>query len=232
MSDNKRILTPRLVLILLIFIVGVPMLPLLISWQWDWWEAWAYVIVNILSFVASRYLASRKNPDLMVERGRFMEHNNTEPWDKRLSPLLGIGSALIPLTVGLDTLFGRPVHFVLWVRLLALALMIAGYFLGSYALVANRYFSGMVRIQADREHQVVTARPYRWIRHPGYAGALLSYLATPFLLQSLWSIIPVLMTLGILVVRTVLEDRTLQEKLEGYCKYAQEVQYRLLPGIW
>ncbi len=34
------------------------------------------------------------------------------------------------------------------------------------------------------------------------------------------------------VVRTVLEDRTLQNELTGYSDYAQKVRYRLLPGVW
>jgi protein-S-isoprenylcysteine O-methyltransferase Ste14 len=33
-------------------------------------------------------------------------------------------------------------------------------------------------------------------------------------------------------VRTALEDKALQDELEGYREYAQMVKYRLLPGIW
>ncbi len=219
-------------MILLFFIVCVPMLPLLISWSWGWWEAWAYAVVNIFGFVISRYLAGRENPDLIKERGKFLKHANTEAWDKSFSLLLGVVGSLIPLTAGLDARFGGTIHFVLGIRLLALALMIAGYAFGSYALLANRNFSGVVRIQSDRGHRVVTSGPYRWVRHPGYAGALLSYLATPFLLESLWTLVPALFALGILVARTAREDCTLQEKLEGYREYAGKVKYRLFPGVW
>jgi hypothetical protein len=74
---------------LLIFIVFVPMLPLISSWQWDWWEAWVYAAVNIFGFVISRYLAGCRNPDLLVECSQFLQHPNLEKWDKTLSPLLG-----------------------------------------------------------------------------------------------------------------------------------------------
>lgn len=232
MSEKEKVLTLRVFLILLVFIVVVPMLPLLISWEWGRWEAWAYAGVNILGFVVSRALASREHPDLLAERGKFLQHENPEPWDKILSPLMGLAGGLIPLVAGLDARFGSGFSFPLWVRLAALGLLIAGYVLGSYALIANRYFSGMVRIQSDRGHQVVTSGPYRWMRHPGYAGGLLSFLATPFLLESLWILIPVVVVSMILVLRTALEDRTLQEKLEGYREYAEEVPYRLIPGIW
>lgn len=35
-----------------------------------------------------------------------------------------------------------------------------------------------------------------------------------------------------LVVRTVLEDKTLQAELEGYKQYAARVRYRLIPDVW
>jgi protein-S-isoprenylcysteine O-methyltransferase Ste14 len=104
--------------------------------------------------------------------------------------------------------------------------------LGSYALIENRFFSGMVRIQSDRGHQVVSGGPYRWIRHPGYAGGLLTYLATPFLLDSSWAVIPAVLTAIVLLVRTRLEDTTLSNELPGYSDYARRVRFRILPGIW
>jgi protein-S-isoprenylcysteine O-methyltransferase Ste14 len=89
-----------------------------------------------------------------------------------------------------------------------------------------------VRIQTDRGHTVATGGPYRFVRHPGYAGGLALTLATPFLLGSWPALIPAVALMGILVVRTVLEDRTLRRELPGYVEYAGRVRYRLLPGIW
>jgi len=34
------------------------------------------------------------------------------------------------------------------------------------------------------------------------------------------------------VIRTVLEDKTLQDELPDYREYAQYVRYRLVPGIY
>ena len=90
----------------------------------------------------------------------------------------------------------------------------------------------MVRIQTERGHQVISTGPYRWVRHPGYAGALITYLATPFFLDSIWALLPALFLMVVLVVRTSLEDRTLQEELTGYREYAGRVRFRLLPGVW
>jgi protein-S-isoprenylcysteine O-methyltransferase Ste14 len=118
------------------------------------------------------------------------------------------------------------------VKLLALAFILAGYALGSYALIENRYFSGMVRIQRDRDHHVVSSGPYRWVRHPGYTGAMLTYWATPVFLDALGAFLPVVFITVVLGIRTKLEDETLQEELDGYQAYTERVKYRLLPGVW
>jgi protein-S-isoprenylcysteine O-methyltransferase Ste14 len=232
MINRPKLLTPKIMAQLLVFIVIVPLLPLLISWHWHWWEAWVYALIAIGGFVISRALAARRHADLLEERGRMLDHPDAKAWDKLLSPLVGLGGGLIPLTAGLDARFGPSADFSLPIELAALVVILAGYALGSYALMENRFFSGMVRIQTDRGHRVVSSGPYTWVRHPGYAGALLTYLATPLLLDSVWAFLPVVLLLIVLVVRTRLEDQTLQAELPGYSEYARRVRYRLLPGIW
>jgi protein-S-isoprenylcysteine O-methyltransferase Ste14 len=74
--------------------------------------------------------------------------------------------------------------------------------------------------------------PYKFVRHPGYAGALVDGLATPLVLGSLWGLVATVALVILLVIRTALEDQTLLEELAGYRSYVQETQYRLLPGIW
>ncbi|MCP4416011.1 MAG: isoprenylcysteine carboxylmethyltransferase family protein [Chloroflexi bacterium] len=232
MDNQPKAISPRVIILMLFFIVVIPLLPLLISWRWDWWEAWVYAIVSILGFAISRGLAARQHPDLLAERARFMQHEDAKSWDKLLAPLVGLGGGLISLVAGLDALFNWSSPFSLSVKILSLVIILAGYAWGSYALIENRFFSGMVRIQTERGHHVISSGPYRWTRHPGYAGALLTYLATPFFLDSRWAFLPTLFIIVALVIRTRLEDATLQDELEGYSDYAKRVRYRLLPGIW
>ena len=231
---NKQapVFTPRLLVQLLVFVIIVPFLPLLISRQWDWAAAWIYALVSISGFVISRWLAARRHPDLLAERARFLDQEDAKSWDKIMAPVVGLGSALVPLAAGLDALWGTSHPFGLTAEILALFALIAGYALGTYALMENRFFSGMVRIQHERGHQVVSSGPYHWVRHPGYAGALLNYLATPIFLNTPWAFLPSLFLSVVLIIRTNLEDKTLQEELTGYAEYAKEVRYRLLPGIW
>ena len=100
------------------------------------------------------------------------------------------------------------------------------------AMAVNNYFSLVVRIQKGRGHTVVTGGPYRTMRHPGYVGGILFQLGTPFLLGTLWALIPAGLAALLLVVRTALEDRTLLNELDGYREYAQQTRCRLLPGVW
>ena len=232
MTSQPKIISPRVIVQYLFLVVVIPFLPLLISGRWDWWEAWVYAIISILGFAISRVRSTRRHPDLIAERARYMQHENAKPWDKRLAPLLGLGGILIMVVAGMDALFGWSPTFSLPLKILALLIILAGYALGSYALIENRFFSGMVRLQTDRGHQVVSSGPYRWMRHPGYAGALLTYLATPLFLDSLWAFLPTVLITIVLVIRTALEDRFLQDELEGYRDYARRVRDRLLPGVW
>jgi len=232
MDNQIKSLTPSYVIQLLLFIIVIPFLPLLISWSWDWWEAWVYGFINVLGFAISRAIVAKRNPDLISERAQFMKHENVFNWDKILAPLVVLGGGFIPLVAGLDELLKWSPAFSIHIKIIALAIILTGYIWGSYALIQNRFFSGMVRIQSDRGHQVITSGPYRWMRHPGYAGAIWTYLASPLFLDSGWAFIPAVFLVIVLVIRTSLEDKVLQAELEGYSEYADKVRYRLFPGVW
>lgn len=234
MGNAKKTLTVRTIIQSFVFIVLIPFLPLLITWDWGWWEGWAYALILIIGFIISRVLVATRHPDLLAERAKFAEHQDVKSWDKVLSRLVGLAGALIPLTAGLDVRDGWSAsQFGLGWKLFAILVIVLGYALGTWAMMENRFFSGVVRIQKERGQHVVDSGPYSWIRHPGYTGGLLSYFATPILLDSLWTFIIVAIFTGILVYRTALEDRTLQEELPGYKEYAtQKTKYRLIPGIW
>lgn len=99
-------------------------------------------------------------------------------------------------------------------------------------MIVNRFFSAVVRLQTDRGHHVVTAGPYRIVRHPGYVGIIVGCMCSPIALGSWLAAVPMVPCLALFVRRTVLEDRFLRENLDGYADYANRVRYRLLPGLW
>jgi len=232
MSETKRTFTLRALIQVTLVVVVAPFIPLIISGQWNWWQAWVYAIASIFAFIISRIFVNRRHPDLLAERARFTSAKDTKPWDKVLAPMVGLGSILILVVSGLDKYYGWTPASSPTLNLIALFGIIFGYAFSSWALIENRFFSGMVRIQTERGHHVVTTGPYRIVRHPGYAGGLFGYIFIPLLLDSCWAWIPTIL-LGIaLVIRTALEDKTLQKELPGYKEYAQKTKYRLLPGVW
>ncbi|MEW5719965.1 MAG: isoprenylcysteine carboxylmethyltransferase family protein [Chloroflexota bacterium] len=199
----------------------------------DWWEAWVMLAVLVFTTVASRVILFRTHPELAAERARGADEQNVKSWDKRLMPIVAIyGPFLMWLVAGLDKRWNGSPTLPLGLELGAFAVVIVGYWISVWALIVNKFFSAVVRIQQERGHTVVTAGPYRFVRHPGYAGGVIAYLATPLALGTLWMYLPVLLTSVALVIRTALEDRTLQNELPGYREYAARVPYRLLPGLW
>jgi protein-S-isoprenylcysteine O-methyltransferase Ste14 len=197
-----------------------------------WPMGWAYSALLIASVLASRAIALRVNPDLLAERARYRQAEGVKGWDRVLVGLVALyGPLATCIVAGLDERLGwsQVAPALQWI---ALALVALGFAFAAWAMAANRFFSSVVRIQADRGHAVVSGGPYRYVRHPGYAGGVVSGLVTPLMLGALWALIPAGLTAIGLVVRTALEDKTLHKELSGYIEYAQRTRYRLLPGIW
>jgi len=110
MNRQRKAISPHTIILMLMFVIVIPFLPLLITRYWTWWEAWVYFVISVLGFIISRLLAAKRNPDLLAERARYTEHENVKPWDKLLSPLVGLCSGLIPLVAGLDGMYSHCFH--------------------------------------------------------------------------------------------------------------------------
>ena len=105
MSAQTKVMTPRRLVQMIIIVAVFPLIPMIISGRWNWWEAWVYALVSILGFVISRVLAARQHADLLQERARSMDLENAKPWDKLLAPILAFGGLFILIVAGLDRLF-------------------------------------------------------------------------------------------------------------------------------
>jgi protein-S-isoprenylcysteine O-methyltransferase Ste14 len=199
----------------------------------DWWMGWIYLGLFIFLSLGSRVLIQRKHPDLIAERASSMDREDVSPVDKALVSLVAIFGPMAGLLIsGLDHRFGWTPPLPPAVPWIALILATGGVLLGTWAMVENRFYSAVVRIQKDRGQTVVSTGPYRFVRHPSYVGGALAFLFIPFALNTLWALIPSgCIILGFLI-RTILEDRTLRAELPGYADYAKRVRYRWLPGIW
>ncbi len=197
----------------------------------DWVMAWLYTGLYLGMLAIDVLIILPNNPGLIAERSRIGE--GTKAWDKVLAPLAAVWALMgLWLVAGLDMRFGWSREIPLLLQIAGLAVAALGALLTSWAMASNKFFSAVVRIQKERGHTVATGGPYQYVRHPGYVGAIMHHLATPLLLGSLWALIPGGLAALLVVLRTALEDRTLQGELDGYKDYAERVRHRLLPAIW
>lgn len=196
----------------------------------DWWPAWAALAVMAGWMIATAIFIFRFNPDLLAER--LGPRKGAKPWDTAIMSALGLFQLARYIVAGLDQRYGWTGGFPLAVQLAAWGACGLGYALFVWATASNAFFSQIVRIQSERGHAVVTGGPYRFVRHPAYLGGILYELAVPVLLASWWAMIPSVLGAFLLLLRTALEDRTLQAELAGYADYARQVRHRLLPGVW
>jgi protein-S-isoprenylcysteine O-methyltransferase Ste14 len=170
---------------------------------------------------------------MLAARQDVENFRNAKAWDKVLAPLMAVSIAYpVVFVAGLDHRYEWSSEFPVSLIAIGFVLISTGYAFAAWALAENRFFYSVVRIQTDRGHVVCDSGPYRLVRHPGYAGNLLALLGIVLALGSVWTLIPVAAASIITVIRTVLEDRTLQEELPGYRDYARRVRYRLVPWIY
>ncbi|MFH2101847.1 MAG: isoprenylcysteine carboxylmethyltransferase family protein [Chloroflexota bacterium] len=200
------------------------------AWKWDWWNAWAFLGLYLAFLAGNALLLLPRHKELVEERSKIGP--GAKSWDKVIGGITAFGGLLILVLAGLDERLGWPGNLPIGFQLSALVLLGLSYALFAWAMASNRFFSTIVRIQKERGHTVETGGPYRYVRHPGYASLLVSYLTIPVALGSLWAMIPVIPLIANLCLRTWLEDRTLHAELEGYPAYAARVRYRLIPAIW
>jgi protein-S-isoprenylcysteine O-methyltransferase Ste14 len=196
----------------------------------DWWAAWAAIAVWLIFFTATDILLLRFNPELMAER--LNPPKGAKTWDRAILSILRLTTLVRYILAGLDQRYGWTVGFPIAAQLAGLVVCVLSYALLAWSMTSNTFFSQIVRIQSDRGHAVVTHGPYHYVRHPAYVGMILFEPAMSALLASWWAIIAAGLCAILLILRTALEDRTLQAELPGYVDYAHQVHYRLLPGIW
>jgi protein-S-isoprenylcysteine O-methyltransferase Ste14 len=200
------------------------------SGRLDWGMAWVYICLRVTVGATGMLMIASRHPGLLDER--FHPAQGAKAWDRPLTGISSLLTLIMLFVAGLDIRFGWSPEPAISIRLAALIVWLSGDVFSRWAAISNRFYSRAVRIQKDRGHTVVTEGPYRYVRHPGYAGAPVAGLAAPIMLGSLWALVAGAALAFVLVPRTAFEDRTLLEELPGYTDYAQRTRHRLVPRVW
>jgi protein-S-isoprenylcysteine O-methyltransferase Ste14 len=214
-------------------LVGVIAMGVAIFWSsglLDWWPAWAAIAVWLAFYAGEDIILLRLNPDLMAER--MLPPKDAKAWDRAILSTLRLLQLARYILAGLDVRYNWTGGFPLAVQISGLLVCVLSYALLLWSMASNTYFSQVVRIQADRGHSVASQGPYRFVRHPAYVGMFLFELGLGALFASWPALLVGAVCSALVLLRTALEDRTLQADLPGYADYARQVRYRLLPGVW
>jgi protein-S-isoprenylcysteine O-methyltransferase Ste14 len=197
----------------------------------DWLNGWIYVVLIVICQSASWAVLAKANPQLLNARGTLAK-KDTKGFDRvwlALYPILTFGNLIV---MGFDAVRFHWSSMPFWLVFPGIAIFIFAMVFATWAMAANKFFEWTARIQEDRGQQVCMDFPYNIVRHPGYIGLILSHLCYPLILGSRWGFAASGLLSLIIIARTSLEDRMLQQELPGYKEYAQKVKYRLLPLIW
>jgi protein-S-isoprenylcysteine O-methyltransferase Ste14 len=197
-----------------------------------WPAAWVLLAeLGILGFACGLWLAWT-DPDLLRERMSPLVQRDQEASDRTLMKIISIAFVVWLVFMPLDACRFGWSHVPLWVRWIGAIAIAVSLAIVHWTVLENRYAVVVVRVQRERGQHVITTGPYRFVRHPMYAGAILLFVGTPLLLGSWYGLIGAAIIMALFCVRITIEERTLRAELEGYTEYAAGVPSRLIPGVW
>jgi len=197
-----------------------------------WPAAWAFLALLFGAVLILTWRLARDDPALLEQRMKPPLQKDQPLWDKLLlSTFIAAFVGWLFLT-GLDAKRFEWSAAPIWLQSIGAIGVVASIWICYRALAANTFAAPVVKIQAERGHRVVSSGPYRIVRHPLYAGALIFLPATALMLGSYYGVAATVVLAAALVARTALEDRELRRRLEGYEDYVRQVPYRLAPFVW
>ena len=199
--------------------------------DWTWPQGWTYLGEVLALSGASTIGLMRNDPALLEARMSSPFKRNQRPVDRAIIAVFVLVYVGWFVLIALDHRFlwtGTP----LLVQILGAALIGAGMVLVWETFRANTFATTQVRVQAEREQTVVDSGPYRYIRHPMYAGMVLVVIGTPLMLGSLWGLAATLVLFVLLAMRTLGEEQVLKKDLAGYADYMAKTPWRIVPGVW
>ena len=196
----------------------------------DWPRLWFFLGFYAVTTSALMIWLKRRDPGLLKERMTIRK--DVKGWDKTIVRVYTVLLMVLYILIPLDAVRFRWSRVPPTLSWLAFAVIFLACIIVFWAFRENAFLSGFVRIQTDRGHTVCTTGPYCYVRHPMYLAVILSILGVPLFLGSLYSLIPAAFVVALFVLRTCLEDRTLQRELPGYAEYVARTRWKLVPGVW
>src|SRR5688500_6703850 len=184
---------------------------------WSWLALMAAVLIASAFMLPPELLRERQHPGA---EGRVHDRHRLF-----VVPLCILSWVLTGLDLGR---FHWSDTMPVWLRVAGLVGYAIAMAVMVWAMRTNRFFSSVIRLQRDRDHQTITGGPYRFVRHPGYTAMIAALMCEGLALGSWLGMVPLLGVALLFIRRTVNEDGMLRRDLDGYEAYAQRVRCRLV----
>jgi protein-S-isoprenylcysteine O-methyltransferase Ste14 len=225
-------MTAKLIIRFIIWIVALGAIQFAAAGTLRWPAGWALLVLMAGSGLAISVWLLRHDPGLLKERLGSIWQKDQERWDKIVMTIFIVLWLGWYILMAVDAARFHWSQVPVWLQAVGAIGYLVSMYVSWLTFRENSFAAPVVKIQTARSQHVVSSGPYAYVRHPMYAAAVLSFIATPLLLGSWFGLAFVPLLVIALAVRTVKEEGTLTEKLDGYADYAARVRYRFVPGIW
>jgi protein-S-isoprenylcysteine O-methyltransferase Ste14 len=195
----------------------------------NYWQAWVFIVVFMVSVNAIGVYLSIKDPALLERRKKFGPAAEQSVAQRIIISFAIIGSIGLLIFCALDYRFGWSA-VPAYVSLAGDVLVALGLFINLLVMKENSYAGSTIETAADQK--VISTGPYALVRHPMYAGVLVMMIGVPLALGSWWGLAFLALITPVLIWRILDEEKFLKKDLSGYTGYVQKVRYRLVPYLW
>ena len=233
-TTAKEIPTPKSLILptLKTFAIGVIILGILLfipAWTINYWQAWLFIVVFMISVNFIGLYLSLKDPELLERRKKFGPTTETSSAQKIIMSTALLSIVAMFIFCALDHRFGwSPVSPV--ISIMGDVLVALGLFINLLVFRENSFGGSTIETVADQK--VISTGPYALVRHPMYVGVLVMITGIPLALGSAWGLAILVLTIPVLAWRILDEEKMLKKELSGYTEYTHKVHYRLVPYLW
>jgi protein-S-isoprenylcysteine O-methyltransferase Ste14 len=197
-----------------------------------WPAGWAFLALFFGFALAIVLWLARKEPELLAERMSSPMQSGQPLWDKVFVVAVMVLFVAWLILMPLDAVRFGYSEVPGWLQIFGALGVVLSFYIMFLTFRENAYLAMVVKVQQERGQSVVSTGPYRYVRHPMYASTLLFFPGSALLLGSWWGLMFCTVLLGLLVWRIPLEERMLENGLDGYDEYERNVRYRLIPHVW
>ena len=211
---------------LLYIFIAISALIFLSAWTFNYWQAWTFLAVFMISISAIFIYLAKYDPSLLARRIKTSEQEHSQ---KIIRFLVNIAFAAAIIVSALD-------HRFVWsavplgIIFIGDSVVLLGLLIIFVVFKENTFTAQTVEVEAGQK--VVSTGPYALVRHPMYVGGLVFMLGIPPALGSWWGLLMILLFTPAIAWRILDEEKLLAKDLPGYLEYCRKVKYRLVPLVW